>query len=127
MTADAPRPVPESVPVQLTRMEGKLDLVQQRMNDLVPRVDRHEGEIANLQLETQRLALEAKARDETAIALATALRDAKDTQEAAARAEAAKDAAKDSQRWSPVQRLALASAAILGILQLVQALLPGAK
>jgi len=113
---------PESVPVQLTRMEGKLDLVQQRMNDLVPRVDRHEGEIAGLQLETQRLSLEAKARDETAIALAVALKDAKETQEATSRAEAAKEAAKEGQKWSPIQRLVLVGGVVSVAVQVLQAL-----
>lgn len=104
-----------SVPVQLTRMEGKFDLVIQRLDDLIPRVTRVESQVVELQNTTQRLDLEATARDQKAIALALALKEAKETQEA-----------EQHQAWSPVQRLAVVAATLLGLVQIYQAFVPGA-
>jgi peptidoglycan hydrolase CwlO-like protein len=117
------RPVamPESMPVQLTRMEGKLDRITDRVDDLRSRVDSHEVSIDNLKSQTQSLKEGAEASKETAVALALALKDAKETQEATARAEAAKS---DSS-WSPVQKMlaVIAGVAVLwGVLQSI----PGA-
>lgn len=104
-----------SVPVQLTRMEGKFDLVIQRLDDLIPRVTRVESQVVELQNTTQRLDLEATARDQKAIALALALKEAKETQEA-----------EQHQAWSPIQRLAVVAAALLGLVQIYQQFVPGA-
>jgi hypothetical protein len=35
---------PESVMIKLTRMEGKLDNLHDKLNDMRPRVDRHDVE-----------------------------------------------------------------------------------
>ena len=102
--------IPEAVPIQLTRMEGKFDLVIQRLDDLVPRVTRVETEVADLKSATQRLDLEAAARDQKAIALAVALKEAKEAQE--------KD---DTKAWTPLQRLVLVGGAVLAALQIYQA------
>lgn len=99
----------ESVPIQLTRMEGKFDLVIQRLDDLVPRVTRVEGSVTELEKITQRLDLEAVARDQKAVALAVALKDAKEAQEA-----------DDTKAWTPVQRLVLCGGVVLTALQIYQ-------
>ena len=106
--------IPEAVPIQLTRMEGKFDLVIQRLDDLVPRVTRVEVDVADLKSTTQRLDLEAIARDQKAVALAIALKDAKDAQE--------KD---DTKQWTPLQRLVLVGGVVLAALQIYQAVVPG--
>ena len=106
--------IPEAVPIQLTRMEGKFDLVIQRLDDLVPRVTRVEIDVADLKSTTQRLDLEAVARDQKAVALAIALKDAKEAQEA-----------DDSKAWSPLQRLVLLGGAISTAVAIYQAVVPG--
>jgi hypothetical protein len=109
MTTPDPRIEAVSVPVQLTRMEGKFDLVIQRLDDLIPRVTRLEGQMVEFQTTTQRLDLEATARDQKAVALALALKEAKETQEADAQ-----------QPWTPVQRLGWFVGAALVLVQLYQ-------
>lgn len=104
----------ESVPIQLTRMEGKFDLVIQRLDDLVPRVTRVESEVVSLKEATQRLDLEAKSRDDKALALAVALKDQKEAREA-----------DDNKAWSPLQRLMLCFALALAAVQIYQLLTPG--
>jgi hypothetical protein len=87
--------------VQLTRMEGVLNAVAEKVGDLRGHVDRHEVEISALQLTTQQLASDARAKDLTVLATAKALADAKTASDAAARAESDKaDAA-----WSPTMRV----------------------
>ena len=109
--------IAEDPAVQLTRMEGKLDRVVDRVSDLRGRVDKHEGEIATLKSQTQSLAEGASASKETAVALALALKDAKETQEATVRAEAAKS----DQTWSPIARAATLLGAIAIAWSLLQA------
>lgn len=83
----------EPTPVQLTRMEGKLDLVAYQLTNLNQRVDKHEGEIGTLKSEGQRLSEQAVARDATAVALAAALKEAE-----------ANRRTKSEQTWTPFQR-----------------------
>lgn len=84
----------ESVAVQLTRMEGKLDRVADRVDDLRTRVDVHDGELTFLKSTTQRLDEQATARDAKAVALAAALKEAEETRRQ-----------KSEQSWSPWQKL----------------------
>ena len=84
---------------------------------------------ARLTLAVQGLADEAKASRETAIALATALKDAKETAEGTARTEANKAATaareaktKDALGWSPVARVFAAVAALAIAFNLYQGL-----
>jgi len=102
---------PADVVVMLTRMEGSINLVLQRMEDLVPRVGRAEGFIATLQRDVQRLDLDAKASEAKAIALAAALKEAKAASES-----------EDNKAWTPVQRLAAIVALALVAIQIYQAL-----
>ena len=101
--------------MMLARMEGKIDAVGRRLDDLVPRVERHDISVTNLLLRTQGLEDGAVARDKSAIEKAQVLKDAKDAQESTARAVAA--GAEKS--WTPVARLMgyiAAVAVIWGIL-----------
>ena len=123
---------PEPVVVQLTRMEGKLDRVADRVNDLRVRVDRNDTEIATLKSTTQSLTEGANASKETAVALALALKDAKDTQESTARAESAKAAvvaadvaSRAALGWSPITRLFALSSLALVALNIYQILTSG--
>ena len=122
-------PEHESMVVQLTRMEGKLDRVGDRVSDLRHRVDEHDTEIGGLKSLTQSLSEGATAAEKTALALAVALKDAKETAEAAARAETAKaaavaqeTAARAALGWSPITRVFAVVAAIAIVFNLYQTL-----
>lgn len=84
----------ESVLVQLTRMEGKLDRVADRVDDLRQRVDVHDGDITTLKSTTQRLDEQATAEQAKAVALAAALKEAEATRRQ-----------KSEQSWTPWQRI----------------------
>ena len=121
----------ELIPVQLTRMEGVLNLVLERTTNLTSRMDRVEGRTSSLEAVAQRLDLEATARDKTAIALALAVKEAKEAIEATGRAEAGKAEKADRERtdkealgWSPITKLFAVLAAVLIVVNLYQALNP---
>lgn len=122
----------ESSAVQLTRMEGKLDRVADRVNDLRGRVDRHETEIGDLKSLTQTLKEGAKASADKAEALALALKEAKEAVDATALQEANKAATvarektdRDALGWSPIARLFAVFAAVLAVVLVYQALTGG--
>jgi outer membrane murein-binding lipoprotein Lpp len=69
----------ESLSVQLTRMEGKLDGVDYKVSDLLIRVTDLEARVRVLESDTQALGASAQARDEKAVALALALKEAEQT------------------------------------------------
>jgi len=102
-------------------MEGVLNRIADRVNDLRGRVDQHETDIATLKSLTQSLKEGADASKETAVALALALKDAKETQEATARAEVAKS----DQSWQPVTKVFAVIAGLAVMWTLLQNLLPG--
>ena len=119
----------EPVIVQLTRMEGKLDRVGDRVNDLRGRVDVHEREIDALKSTAQTLTEGAVSSKETAVLLAQTLKDAKEATEAQARNEASKEAAstreraaKDALGWSPIAKLLALAAGVLFAINIWQAL-----
>jgi TolA-binding protein len=89
-----------SMMVQLTRMEGILNNVNEKVGDLKGRVDRHEQDINMLKADTQQLRSDAVAKDLTVIATAKALSEAKEAADAAGRAEVAQS----ERRWSPFAR-----------------------
>ena len=91
----------ESTPVQLTRIEGVINLVADRVGGLITRVDRHDSEIGELKSQTQTLREQAVAGAEKAVALATALKEADESRRN-----------KDTQVWSPFQKM-LAVIAVL--------------
>ncbi len=94
----------ESTRVQLTRIEGTLNLVADRVSGLMTRVDRHDSEIGILKSQSQTLREQAVARDATAVALATALKDADESRRN-----------KDSQTWSPFAKTITVIVALAGI------------
>lgn len=86
----------ESLPVQLTRMEGTINLIKYQGDDMAKRVTHVESSITRIESKVQKLELEAVARDATAVALATALKQADDNY---------KD--KNTGKWTPLNRLYL--------------------
>ena len=97
----------ESVPVQLTRMEGVLNLVLERTTNLTDRMEKVELRTNDLESTTQRLDLDATARDKTAVALALALKDAE-----------AERRTKTETTWSPFAKVItviIAAAAIAAV------------
>ena len=99
------------------------------MNDVLAKVVNVE---ADLTLAVQELAGEAKASRETAVALATALKDAKETAEGTARNESLKAAATERESaaraalgWSPVTRVFAIVAALAIVFNLYQGLTGG--
>jgi hypothetical protein len=110
-TGPTPEVVPDSTPVQLTRMEGVLNLINHQLNEIIRRVDSHETRIGGLELNVQRLGDAAVADKLTVEQTARALKDAKEATEATARAELQKS----DQAWSPLNRL-LTAASILSAL-----------
>jgi len=108
----------ESVPVTLARMEGNINLILFQVTQVASRVDHvevvlesHANRLGTLEKGQQGLSDGMIARDRTAIEKAQALKDAKDAQEATARAESAKS----DQTWSPFAKM-FAVAAFIGVL-----------
>lgn len=66
----------ESVPVQLTRIEGIITLMDWKLTDVLRRVDRHDIEINELKSTTQHLQEGVVSDKATRIALANALKEA---------------------------------------------------
>lgn len=123
---------PESVMIKLTRMEGKLDNLHDRLSDMRPRVDRHDKEIGDLRLKVQALKQGATASAHTAEALAKALREAKEATEATARADIDKLAhsAREEERraalgWSPVTKVFAVAAGMLTAIVILQQVMGG--
>lgn len=98
----------DSTPVQLTRMEGTLNLINFQLAAMTPRVDNHESRIGNIELSVQRLGDAAVADKLTVEQTARALKDAKEATEATARAELQKS----ESAWNPVARLSVAAAVL---------------
>jgi len=122
----------ESMPVQLTRMEGILNRVADRVSDLRVRVGQHDTDIGNLKSLTQSLKEGAIASTEKAEALALALKEAKEAVEATALQESNKAATaarektdRDALGWSPVTKVFAVGAALAVIANVYQALRPG--
>jgi peptidoglycan hydrolase CwlO-like protein len=97
----------ESIPVQLTRMEGILTLVNYKTDNLVTSVAEHTKDISTLKARVQTLGQEAEAREKTVVQTAQALKEAKEAAEATARAEATKA----ERTWTLMTRLFAAVAA----------------
>lgn len=98
----------DSMPVQLARMEGTLNLVADRVSGLTGRVDKHETDIAELKSQTQTLAGDAKAEAVKAIALAAALKEADEARRQ-----------KSEQTWTPFAKTLTAMAGFVGLVSLM--------
>jgi len=83
----------ESVPVVLARMEGKLDRVNDRVDDLIPRVNGIEARLTAQEILTLSLSKDAEAEEAKKIALALALKEADETRRN-----------QSEQSWTPIQR-----------------------
>lgn len=103
---DVPR-VAEPVPVILARMEGKLDRVNDKVDNVIPRVGKLEDRVALQESLTLILTKNAEAEGEKKIALAAALKEAE---------EARRN--QSEQTWTPVQRVAVLLGSLVGAIAL---------
>lgn len=110
----------DTTPIQLTRMEGVLNLINHQLSELIRRVDGHEGRIAVIELSVQRLGDAAVADKLTVEQTARALKDAKEATEAQARAESQKA----ETAFSPIARLATAAAVLSSLVAFYFAIKP---
>lgn len=107
MTSEEIPRAAEAVPVVLARMEGKLDRVQDRIMDLVPRVGKLEERADALENVTLILTKNAEAEEAKKIALALALKEADETRRN-----------QSEQTWTPIQRFMAILASIIGAVAL---------
>ena len=98
--ANKPREV-ESMEVTLTRMEGKLDGVAEKVGDLRVEVTQHRGEIRALQSTTQQLESDMKGAEEARGLAALAVKNADEARVAAAKAQVDNTA----QQWTPYAKM----------------------
>jgi MinD-like ATPase involved in chromosome partitioning or flagellar assembly len=97
----------EDIPVVLARMEGKLDRVQDRVVELIPRVTKIEERLKIQEDMTLTLSMDAAAEEAKKIALALALKEADETRRN-----------QSEQTWTPVQRFMAVLASIIGAVSL---------
>ena len=97
-----PREV-ESMEVTLTRMEGKLDGVAEKVGDLRVEVTQHRGEIRQLQSTTQQLESDMKGAEEARGLAALAVKNADEARVAAAKAQVDNT----TNKWSPALRMSV--------------------
>jgi len=105
-----PVPVPDDLEtaVSLVRMEGTLNRVLDKVNDLLPRVVKLEQDSIDTQFRTRSLeqAMEAEAR--TRVTLAAALKEADEARRA-----------KSDDTWTPFQRTFAAMAGVAAVVALL--------
>lgn len=102
MTTPAAEPrEAESMAITLTRMEGKLDSVVEKVSDLRTEVTQHRADITELKSKTQQIQSDMQGAEARVLAAATAVKAAEDARMALMKAES--DAS--VRRWTPVQRL----------------------
>ena len=97
--------------VTLTRMEGKLDNVMEKVGDLRTEVTQHRVDIASLKSTTQQLQSDMKGAEEARALAATAVKDADAVR--VAQAKALVD--NSTQKWTPFQRLLFAAGSIAAV------------
>jgi len=97
----------EAPPVILARMEGKLDRIQDRVMELIPRVNKIEDRLKVQEDITLTLSKNAEAEEAKKIALALALKEADETRRN-----------QSEQSWTPVQRFMAILASIIGAVSL---------
>lgn len=102
----APRAA-EAPPVVLARMEGKLDRIQDRVMELIPRVGKIEDRLKVQEDMTLALSKDAAAEEAKKIALALALKEADETRRN-----------QSEQSWTPIQRFMAILASIVGAVSL---------
>ena len=114
-------PPVEPATVQLTRMEGVLNLINFQLTELARTVADHGGRLGIVEIKVQRLKDAAEADKITVAQTAAALKDAKEATEAATRA----DLEKSNQSWSPVSRLLAVTAGLSSLVAFYFAIRPG--
>ena len=100
--SDAPSQETELSSVQLTRIEGTLNLIKYQNEDMSNRITHISADVDKLKTDVHTLQLEAVARDKLAGTVATTLKDA--------------DAAllvKNDQKWTPLTRIIAVTTLIL--------------
>jgi hypothetical protein len=97
----------EAAPVILARMEGKLDRIQDRVMELIPRVSKIEDRLKVQEDMTLALSKDAAAEEAKKIALALALKEADETRRN-----------QSEQSWTPIQRFMAILASIIGAVTL---------
>lgn len=97
----------EADAVVLARMEGKLDRIQDRVTELVPRVGKLEDRTKALEDVTLTLTKNAEAEEAKKIALALALKEADETRRN-----------QSEQSWTPIQRFMAILASVIGAVSL---------
>ena len=102
----------ESMAITLTRMEGKLDGVVEKVSDLRAEVTQHRGEIRSLQSVTQQLESDMKGADEARGLAALAVKNADEARVAAAKAQVDNT----TNKWSPALRLAVVFGSVFSVL-----------
>lgn len=107
MSDDLSPRMAEAVPVVLARMEGKLDRVNDRVDDLIPRVSGIEARLTAQEILTLSLSKDAEAEEAKKIALALALKEADETRRN-----------QSEQSWTPIQRFMAILASIVGAVSL---------
>jgi len=103
----------ESSQVQLTRMEGTINLIKYQGEDMVKRVTHLEASSVRIEGKVQKLELEAVARDATAVALATALKQADDNYKE-----------KTTGKWTPLNRVYLLAGVLYALVTLYKMFKP---
>ena len=93
----------ESMAITLTRMEGKLDGVVEKVSDLRAEVTQHRGEIRSLQSTTQQLESDMKGAEEARGLAALAVKNADEARVAAAKAQVDNT----TNKWSPALRMSV--------------------
>ena len=94
----------EAPPVILARMEGKLDRIQDRVMELIPRVNKIEDRLKVQEDITLTLSKNAEAEEAKKIALALALKEADETRRN-----------QSEQSWTPIQRFMAVLASVIGV------------
>ena len=94
--------------MQLTRMEGILNLITERGAMTTKIVEQHSEDIGMLKSTTQRLSEQSASREATQVALAAALKDADETRRI-----------KSENSWTPWMRFFATIAATVGIITII--------
>ena len=108
----AERRQPESMAVQLTRMEGVINLMAYKLDEVVTVTKDHGVRLGVAEVEIQRLKDELKADAEQREAVIAALRENEDSKQERSRA-----------RWTPWERVIAAGVALIALGSLVTNLL----
>ncbi|MBI4900895.1 MAG: hypothetical protein HY829_10510 [Actinobacteria bacterium] len=87
--------------ITLTRMEGKLDSVVEKVSDLRTEVTQHRADITALKSTTQQIQSDMQGAEAARVLAAAAVKAAEEARMALVQAETAASV----QRWTPVQRL----------------------